>query len=225
MRFNILFHHISLLLIPALLLILTSWKAPATFAQSTQQEIETKARKVFELQKKNADAGKFSSNQDAAQYTDLLKTIAKGQSPEKARETTRLASLVTKYRAELDAFAKQGGLSLTTFKTSADLDARIASLAKAKSTFAELLSVSDPLPGLLMEKKVLENLLAQLNFYKKHWGKWEAGPNGPLLDLPQTEVDYLNELILGLKDLKQQQLNRLKNVAKENLEMLDDNKQ
>ncbi|MBX9721834.1 MAG: hypothetical protein K2X81_10600 [Candidatus Obscuribacterales bacterium] len=207
---------------PLLVLAITLLVAPSALAQTEEQDIEAQAKKVFKLQKQNAEQGKFTSQKDAAQYTDLLKKISKNQSPEKARKTNLLANLITKYRAEIAAFGSAGGVELSNLKTMTELNNRLSTLTKAKGTLTEVINTDGhPLPGLILEQKVLENLLAQLNFYKKHWGKWQMGPKGPLFDLPQSEIDYLNGLFTSFEDLKKQQLNRLKNAAQENLEMLD----
>ena len=218
MRFEISVKTIALLLGLATSLLVV----PGVIAQTEQEDIEAQAKKVFQMQKEKAEAGKFSSSKDATKYTDLLKKMAKTQSPQKARQTNILANLITKYRAEIDVFGSQGGIELASLKSPDQLDNRIASLGKAKATLGEVIRASNqPLPGLILEQKVLDNFLAQLNFYKKHWGKWQIGPKGPLFDLPQGDIDYLNGLFTSFQDLKKQQLNRLKTVAKENLEMLD----
>lgn len=154
-------------------------------------------------------------DKDAADITTALQKYGGDASPQKKEEYKAMANLVVSYRKQMSNFGKAGGLELSNLKKASDLNKRIRILEEAKANLKQLMtSFGEPSAALYIEEKHLRNISSQLAFYKKHWGKWHLDRNGQVyLEVLDTEIDYLNDLLKENQELKHQQLEALQQGA------------
>ena len=183
--------------------------------QNTKEVLFDQTKTVLKKQKKKAEGGQFMGDKDAADVTGLLQKYASDASPQKTNEYKAMANLVVSYRKQMSNFGKAGGLELSNLRKVSDLNKRISLLSKAQANLNKLMtSFGEPGPALYIEEKHLKNIAAQLAFYKKHWGRWHLDKDGEVyLEVIDTEVDYLHDLLRENQELKQQQLEALRQGA------------
>ena len=187
---------------------------------------------LFDKRKKAAEEGRVLGGEELEKKDAVIDRVIDGAPPRYAKDLKSLRESVQGYRTTMIELNQMGGAVLGTIKSRRDLDRRLDKVIRAKKQLDRVISnyehMSRGAPanihGLELERAMLENVGRQLEFYRKHWGKWEIDRDGtPSFDVDPGELDDYNrtvddnarlhaEMLRSIEQSSQQNLDRLKGL-------------
>jgi hypothetical protein len=142
----------------------------------------------------------------------------------KGDELVRYIEAQLAYQHQVADFAKTGGAQLSTIKSKEDLARRMVLLSKVRATIDQLRQreknavVSQTLA---IDDQVFSKVAQQLDFYRRHWNRWEFAPDGqPLFDVSERELATYNQTVSDISGLQSKEVRLLRSNRQEQLDKL-----
>ena len=195
--------------------------------EDASKEAVKEAKTLFNTQKNAAKEGRFLNSEEVENLTDGMNVLADA-APAGEREKIRaLASAVKSYRTTVEKFRVLGGADLRTIKSKEDVTSRQELLKKAVGEIDRIRELAgddasgESYAGLDLERKILDKVSSQLDFYQRNYGKWTIKDGQILLDVDAASVKNYNQSVQEIADLQAEELKIMKRNADNNLRKLD----